>query len=264
MGGEILDSRRASFLTPGEYDRVRPGYPLDAVRWIVGEEPREVIDLGCGPGKLTSTLAELGHRAVGVDPSMAMLQGMRVRGLPAICGRAEAIPLRDGCCDVVTAATAFHWFDHEKAVPEMRRVLRDGGRVALLTNIRDESVPWIRALSDIVGSEAAMAASLGGAEGMPEGFTTKLEGGGLFMGMEHATFAFEQELTGDGLVALVESRSYIAILPTNEKQDLLAEVRDLCRTHPDLQGQTFSMPYATHAFRAQVAETVGEGSEANL
>lgn len=248
-----LAKRRSSFLSPGDYDRVRPGYPIDAVRWIVGEEPRDVVDLGCGPGKLTSSLTELGHRAVGIDPSMAMLDGMGERGLSAICGRAETIPLRDGCCDAVTAATAFHWFDHDQAVPEMRRVLRDDGRVALLTNIRDETVDWVKALSGIVGSETAMAATLGGAEGMPEEFKTKLEGRGLFTGMEHATFAFEQELIEDDLVALVESRSYIAILPTDEKEGLLAEVRDLCRSHPDLQRETFSLPYTTHAFRAAVA-----------
>lgn len=249
-----LDSRRASFLSPGEYDRVRPGYPIDAVRWIVGGGARDVVDLGCGPGKLTASLAELGHRVVGIDPSMAMLDGMRERGLPAICGRAEAIPLRDACCDVVTAATSFHWFDHAQAVPEMRRVLRDDGRVVLLTSIRDESVSWVKALSDIVGSEAATAATLGGAEGMPEEFKTKLEGEGLFTGLEHATFAFEQELNEDDLVALVESRSYIAILPADEKQDLLAEVRDLCRIHPDLRGERFAMPYTTHAFRTRVAQ----------
>lgn len=158
-----LDARRAAFLSPGDYDRVRPGYPVEAIHWMVGDEPKDVVDLGCGPGKLTASLAEFGHRVVGIDPSMAMLAGMRTRGLRAICGRAEAIPLQNGCTDVVTAATAFHWFDAERAVPEMRRVLRDTGLVGLITNIRDENVPWIKALSEIIGSETAMAATLGGA-----------------------------------------------------------------------------------------------------
>lgn len=85
---------------------------------------------------------------------------------------------------------------------------------------------------------------------MPAEFRAKLEGSGHFRDMEHATSPFEQELNEESLVALVESRSYIAILPDDEKQTVLAEVRDLCRTHPDLQGESFSMPYTTHTFRA--------------
>jgi SAM-dependent methyltransferase len=250
---EDLDTRRASFLSPNDYDRVRPGYPLDAIVWAVGERSQTIIDLGCGPGNLTADLARKGHHAIGIDPSPAMLMGMRAKALPAICGRAEAIPVRDGYANVVTAATAFHWFDHERAVPEMRRVLQPNGQVALLTNIRDETVDWVRALSDIVGSETAMAATLGGADGMPDDFRAKLEGGGLFGSMEHKVFDLEQELDEEGLVALVATRSYIAILPTEEKDRLMADVRVLCRDHPALQGESFAMPYKTHVFKAIAA-----------
>lgn len=251
-----LDARRASFLSATDYDRTRPGYPIDAVRWMVGEEPRDVIDLGCGPGNLTATLVEMGHSVIGVDPSMAMLDGMRAKGLPAVCATAEAIPARDSSVDVVTAATAFHWFDHERAVPEMARVLRQGGRVALVTNMRDETVPWVESLSEIIGSESAMAATLGGVEGMPAEFAAKLQGGRLFGSMEHEVFDFEQELTEETLIGLVSSRSYIAILPEEERASLLADVRQLCREHPDLaQSERFAMLYVTHAFRTFVAST---------
>lgn len=224
---------------------------MAAVRWVVGAEPGDVIDLGCGPGNLTAILNEMGHGVIGIDPSMTMLEGMGAKGLLAVCGAAEAIPVRDSCADVVTAATAFHWFEHERAIPEIRRVLRDGGRVALVTNIRDETVSWVASLSEIVGSESAIAATLGGAEGMPAEFKAKLEGGGLFRSIEHEVFDFDQELTEETLIGLVASRSYIAILPEEERVALLAEVRTLCRTHPELRGRAvFSMPYKTHAFRA--------------
>lgn len=250
-----LDRRRASFLVASDdYDRTRPGYPVEALRWMVGTEARDVVDLGCGPGKLTAALVELGHVAVGVDPSMAMLDGMRAKSLPAVCGTAEAIPLRDSCVDVVTAATAFHWFDHERAVPEMRRVLRAKGRIALVTNIRDETVPWIKSLSEIIGSESAMAATLGGVGGMPAEFKAKLEDGGLFRSMEHEVFDFEQELTEEALIGLVSTRSYMAILPEDGRARLLADVRTLCRTHPELRDRPrFSGVYKTHAFRASAS-----------
>lgn len=250
-----LDARRGSFLSKADdYERYRPDYPSAAIAWVVGSPSKRVIDIGCGPGNLTMRLNVFGHDVVGVDPSAAMLTGARKKGLRVVRGTVEALPFRHASVDVVTAATAFHWFDHERAVPEMRRVLRDGGRVGLVSNIRDETVPWVESLSEIIGSESAMAATLGGAEGMPAEFKMTLEAGGMFKSMEHEVFDFEQELTEEALVGLVASRSYVAILPEDERGPLLAAVRTLCETHPDLRGRSrFSMPYKTHAFRASAS-----------
>lgn len=169
-------------------------------------------------------------------------------------GTAEALPFVDGCADVVTAATAFHWFDHEQAVPEIRRVLTDSGRVGLLTNIRDESVSWVSALSEIIGSEAAMAATLGGVDGMEAEFTEHLERAGLFRDTEWRVFEHAQQLRPTDLVGLVRSRSYIAILPVEERKSVLARVWSLCSEHPELRDKaTFLMPYKTHACRSFAA-----------
>lgn len=250
-----LNARRASFLAEAEdYERYRPGYPDAAIAWLVGTSPQRVIDVGCGPGNLTTQLALLGHDVVGLDPSEAMLRAARKKALRAVRGAAEALPFADACADVVTAATAFHWFDHELAVPEIRRVLRPSGRVGLLTNIRDESVPWVEALSKIIGSESAMAATLGGAEGMPLEFTTRLEARGHFHGTQHRVFEYEQLLTVEGLLGLVKSRSYIRLLPDDEREGLVDEVRDLCRAHPDLGDPSgLVMPYTTHVLRSRAA-----------
>ncbi len=247
-----LHARRSSFLSKAdEYERYRPGYPAAAVEWVIGRSSRRVIDVGCGPGNLTSQLAEVGHEVVGVDPSPNMLERARKKGLRVVLAAAELLPFGDACADVVTAATAFHWFDADRAVPEMRRVLGPDGIVGLLTNIRDERVPWIGALSEIIGSEAAMAVKLGGAEGMEAEFVSTLERGGLFRATEHRIFDHEQVLRPEELVGLVRSRSYIAILPDAERKRLLGAIRELCREHPDLRGKdTFLMPYKTHAFRS--------------
>lgn len=252
---EDLNARRQSFLSDAEdYDRYRPGYPPEAVAWVIGREQSTVIDIGCGPGNLTAQLMELGHFAIGVDPSTVMLQRASAKGLRVAGGSAEALPLRDACCDVVSAATSFHWFDQARAVPEMRRVLRPGGRVGLFTNIRDEQIDWVKELSEIIGSEEAMFVTLGGADGMETEWLTKLEGAGLFGSTEHRIFDLEQALTEEHLVGLVRSRSYIAILPDDERVRILNEVVRLCREHPDLAGRAeFSLPYKTHAFRAMAA-----------
>src|SRR5262249_23471773 len=120
----------------GAYERGRPEYSAEAIRWLVGEEPRDIVDLGAGTGKLTRGLLALGHRVVAVEP-LAEMRGELERAVPgarALAGSAEAIPLQDGAADAVTTAQAFHWFDHAKALPEIARVLRRGGRLALVWN----------------------------------------------------------------------------------------------------------------------------------
>ena len=248
-------ARRASFRTiAAEYERYRPGYPEGAITWALGDEPKVVIDLGCGPGKMTAQLAQLGHHPIGLDQSIEMLSAVVDKGLVAVCGAAEAIPFDDRSAGAVTVATAFHWFDHERAVPEMRRVVHPGSRIALFTNIRDESVEWVAELSKIIGSEVAMAVSLGGAEGLESDVVAKLEGRGLFRSTEHRVFHEEQTLTADQLLGLVSTRSYIAVLPAEDRDRLLAEVRALCGEHPQLRDRkSFVLPYVTHVFRALAA-----------
>ena len=70
----------------GAYERGRPTYPEEAVRWLLGDEPRDVVDLGAGTGKLTRVLVALGHRVT------------------AVSGNAESLPLEDASVDVVACA----------------------------------------------------------------------------------------------------------------------------------------------------------------
>ena len=139
----------------GAYERGRPGYPDEAFRWLVGDEPRDVVDLGAGTGKLTRALVALGHRVTRSSRSTRCAPSSRRRS-PSVArspGSAEAIPLPDASADVVTSAQAFHWFDHDDALPEIARVLRPGGRLALVWNSRDDRDPWMARLSEIIGNE---------------------------------------------------------------------------------------------------------------
>jgi ubiquinone/menaquinone biosynthesis C-methylase UbiE len=251
-----FETRRTSFRSvTADYDETRPDYPVDGIVWALGEEPRTVLDLGCGPGKLTQQLAELGHRTIGLDPSMKMLQGLIRRNLLAVCGTAEAIPLSSHSVGGMTAAQSFHWFDQARALPEMRRVLRDAGRVGLFWNLRDDTVEWVRALSDIMGSEDALTPMLKGKEESTKRFISTLSSDGLFEAVEHKVFDHEQHLTEETLVGNVRSRSYIALLPDAARDGVLDEVRRLCREHPQLVGrESFTMPYKTRVFRAVAAQ----------
>ena len=131
-----------------DYVRWRPGYPAALATWLAEKEgfvpPVDVVDLGCGTGKLAEVWLNAGHRVTGVDPNEHMraaslsVLGDRA-GFTAVDGTAEATGLPDACCDLVTAGQAFHWFDPRAAHAECRRILRPGGGVALVWNTRDTS-----------------------------------------------------------------------------------------------------------------------------
>ena len=233
--------RAASFARVADaYERARPGYPADAVLWLAGETSCDVVDLGAGTGKLTRSLAAFGHHVVAVEPLGEMLDQLRaaVPGVTAVLGTAESMPLPDGAVDVVACAQAFHWFDHGPALAEIARVLRPGGRIALVWNVRDERVPWVSELSD----------AMVGRTGVDRGAAEPIEQSGLFGEVEHATFEHTQAVDREGLRALVVSRSYCAVLPEEERAPILGRVDALFDMHAS--DGMLTLPYVVECFRA--------------
>jgi SAM-dependent methyltransferase len=238
----VRAERAASFARVADaYEHARPGYPADAVLWVVGETPCDVVDLGAGTGKLTRSLAALGHHVVAVEPLGEMLDLLRVAvpGATAVVGSAESMPLPDGAADVVACAQAFHWFDHGPALEEIARVLRPGGRIALVWNIRDERVPWISELSD----------AMVGRTGVDRGAVEPIERSGLYGPVEHATFEHTQIVDREALRALVLSRSYGAVLSEDARAPILGRVDRLFDEHA--HDGLLTLPYVVECFRAE-------------
>ena len=222
------------------YERGRPGYPDEAVRWLAGDEPHDVVDLGAGTGKLTRSLVALGHRVTAIEPLPEMLEHIvdTAPGAAGILGNAEVIPLPDAYADVVTAAQAFHWFDHAVALSEIARVLRPGGRLALVWNVRDDTEPWVARLSALIGSESISVPDV----------IVPIGESGLFGPVETANFRFTQALDRETLLDLVLSRSYCAKLPPAEREPILVEVGALFDEHM-VDGE-LELPYVTECYRS--------------
>jgi SAM-dependent methyltransferase len=241
---ESLRTRRAkTFGGVAEvYERTRPGYPKEAVRWMLGSTPGTVLELGAGTGKLTSLLLDQDHRVVATDPAEQMLRPMRkqLKAARLVQGSAEQIPVASSSVDAVVAGQAFHWFEADRALGEIARVLRPGGTLALVWNVRDETVPWVRRLGRLIGSE------------QPEDPTELLEESGLFDGVERRTFRHWQEVFRDSLLGLVESRSRVAELPEEERAKVLDQVGELYddygRGHDGML-----LPYQCEAYRCRVS-----------
>ena len=225
----------------GAYERGRPGYPEEAVRWLAGNEPHDVVDLGAGTGKLTRTLVALGHRVTAIEPLPEMLDLLPVAapGAAAILGNAEVIPLPDDFADVVTSAQAFHWFDHALALPEIARILRPSGCLALVWNTRDEREPWVERLSELIGSEGTSAMDV----------DEPIAASGLFGPVERAKYHIEQVLDRETLLELVLSRSYCARLLPAERTPIMEAVG---RLYDEVAGADgVRLPYVTECFRTE-------------
>ncbi len=221
-------ARRGFGSAADAYERGRPGYPADAVAWLVeclGVGPgATVVDLAAGTGKLTRLLVPTGATVIAVEP----VDPMRARlaaalpGVEALAGLAERIPLVNGAADAITVAQAFHWFATDEALAEIARVLRPGGRLGLVWNLRDQDEPLHRAISEILeplrGDEPSVYSGR---------WRRALEGSPLFGPIEERRFGYEQELDADGLAARFGSVSFVAALPDERRAEVHERLRAL-------------------------------------
>lgn len=229
------------------YERGRPDYPREAVELLVDllrlGSGAAVLDLGAGTGKMTRLLARIGARPIAVEPVEEMRSKL-AEAMPEVTvldGVAEAIPLADASVDAVVAAQSFHWFHADLALPEIHRVLRPGGRLALVWNMRDTRVDWVARLSAIFDQHGREAPHY--REGA---WRAALEASPLFAPVAEREVDHTQALDLTGLLERAASISYIAALPDPEREAVLDEVRALAETHPDLAGQrAYTFPYRT-------------------
>lgn len=224
------------------YDRARPGYPPEAARWLTGATPVRVLELGAGTGRLTADLVGLGHRVLATDPLEEMLQHLagRLPSVPAARAVAEQIPVPSRSVDVVVSAQAFHWFDLERALPEIARVLRPGGEIALAWNERDERIPWVKRLGEVIGTQEQSTDP-----------THDLIRSTLFGYVETASFRFWQPLDRALLHDLIRSRSHIAVMTETERQRVLRRA-DALYDEYGRGADGMLLPYRTHCFKAVV------------
>jgi SAM-dependent methyltransferase len=226
------------------YDRGRPTYPRAAAAWLTGDAPGSVLELGAGTGKLTEQLVALGHDVHATDPDAAMLAKLAAR-LPEVRtsqSAAEEIPAGDRSYDVVVCAQAFHWFDLDKALPEIARVLKPGGRLSLVWNQRDERVPWVRRLGALIGTQDQLREP-----------AAALEGSALFGEVEEAEFRFRQQIDQHSIKDLVLSRSNVATLSPDKREAKLAEVVAFYGEYGrGMDGM--QLPYAARCFRTAVLD----------
>jgi SAM-dependent methyltransferase len=225
------------------YERVRPTYPDEAVKWLTDQlridASSTVLDLGAGTGKLTRALIPLAAKVIAVEPGPAMLAQL-VRAVPeadARLGAAEAIPLADDAVDAVVCGQSFHWFRPDEARREIHRVLRAGGGLGLIWNVRDPDDPIQNEITALLEPFVP--------PGRPPLPTTVI----AFVGRTLDEVAihvvpFEQDLDADGVVGRILSISFVAAAAEPRRRELEDALRELVAA----RGGRVLFRYRTEAF----------------
>ena len=232
------------------YVRGRPDYPAAVAAWLsqtLGLNPGQtVLEVGAGTGKFTARLLQTGARVIVVEPVPAMLEKLSgtYPDVETHQGTAQAIPLADASVDVVVCAQSFHWFATHEALAEMHRVLKPGGRLGLIWNLRDASLPWVAQLDALVNQWQGDA---------PRFYTGAWRQAFPFAGFGPLQEQqFSQSHDGpveDVILNRVRSTSFISALAPADRARLEQQLADFVASQSTLNhGGSVSVPYVTSAF----------------
>jgi SAM-dependent methyltransferase len=247
MGPDIHPVASGGFSSAaGHYRRSRPAYAREAIGLLKEQlPPGVVLDVAAGTGILCGQLRRAGRAVVAIEPVEPMLAQLQLSqpDVPAVAAVVEQLAIRSTAIGAVTVAQAFHWFDAPAALAELARVLRPGGALALLWNVRDESVEWVRRLTDLIEERSG---------GRPYGDhpqqvweeTVALDGRFEHLGTHR--FANPVPSTVELVVERVRSTSFVAVMPVAERDALVDEVVDLLAGDPEVGGrERFDYPHHT-------------------
>jgi SAM-dependent methyltransferase len=215
--------------------------------------PGPVLDVGAGTGILSGQLGRAGFDVWAAEPSVPMLEQLvlsrpsgRGRSRGAACA-AEALPFARGSFASVAAAQAFHWFEASRALSEFDRVLAPNGMVALVWNFRDEGVPWVRQLTDLIeersGGRPVDAAAADSAE-------EAVRAEGIFELVRSAKIPNPQSVDLELLAGRIRSTSFVAGMPAGGQDSLVDAASGLVQESIGVSGgDRFEFP---HVCRVQL------------
>ena len=240
--GSIFSAKVADYVSS------RPDYPVALFQQLHDAcnlgPTSVVVDVGSGTGLLTHGLLLRGYTVVAVEPSQPMREAadrllVGFKGYRSVDGCAERIPLAASSVDLITAATAFHWFEVGAARLECLRVLRPNGQVALIWNDRLKSSPVHQALDGVF-------VEYGGAK--RNALIAHEERGDIsaFFGKtvpKEFVWPHQHVINEAGLLSLVFSRSYMPDRDSTHGVEAENQVREIYRRFSSANG--LIVPYQT-------------------
>jgi SAM-dependent methyltransferase len=229
-----------------EYDRLRPGPPDAALDWLVPAGCATAVELGAGTGLFTRALARYAGQVLAVEPDdrMRAVLAARSPGVHVIAGRGEQIPVPDASADGVFVSSAWHWLDHEVAVPEIARVLRDGGRLGVIWTSRDRRVDWVAGIEALAWPRAARD------DGRPRRrHEVALPEGTPVENVATASFTFTRTMTVDDFIGWLGTYSRVITASEDEQAAGRARARAALASRADANGLV-EVPVRSNCWRA--------------
>jgi SAM-dependent methyltransferase len=234
------ETRRLSFgSVAADYDRYRPAPPPQALDWLIPPDATAVLDLAAGTGAVTRLLIGRAARVVAVEPDERMRAVLAARCPEAevLAGRGEDIPLPDASVDAVVIASAWHWLDPERAVPEIARVLRPGGVLGVIWVSRDTRVDWVAEFNGLMReAREADRAPNPDADGLSRERRRRRELafplGAPMSAVEQQTVEYTLPMTKDDLFGLLGTYSGVITLDPAARADFSQRARDFLDRQP--------------------------------
>jgi SAM-dependent methyltransferase len=268
---DLTRQRSQSFgYVAADYDRFRPGPPDSSLEWLIPDGARQVIEIGAGTGALTRLLLARGLQVQAVEPDARMrdLLVTRAPGALVTAGRGEEIPAPDGAADVVIASSSWHWVDQERGVPEVARVLRPGGRFALLWSSPDRTLPWLRTLW--AGGVPLTDEQIASRDAhRRDRHVVDLGDSGAFSEPERKRIAWERTMSRAELLGVIGTYSAVITMDPDARQRFFASMERFLDEDPATAGrETFDIPMRCLCWRSNrlpasvtgTAPSAGEGA----
>jgi ubiquinone/menaquinone biosynthesis C-methylase UbiE len=245
------EARATSFgQVAGDYDRVRPGPPDEALDWLVPQNCEIAVDIAAGTGLFTRALQRRVAHVIAVEPDdrMRTVLAARSPGIRVVAGRGEAIPVPDASADGVFVSSAWQALDPGQAVPEIARVLRDAGRLGVVWTSRDRRVDWVAELDMLRGPHTVRSAEDARSQ-LRRRHEVILPGTAPFENVATASFAFARTMTVDDAVDWLATYSGLITAPAGERAAALARAREALLRRASGQG-VIEIPMQSSCWRA--------------
>lgn len=216
-----------------EYSAARRGYPPEVYEYLlnsVGMNRPQTLDVGCGTGISTRELQQHGFQVTGADKDTKMVNAARAQSMKIgyVVAPADVLPFDSASFDLVTAFTAFHWFNDENSLKEIRRVLKNGGGffAALKGNRKSEESAAFR-----TGYKAIMR-KYGGEkyDKTQEHFHTEIVQS-LFQNLKEKSFYVDEKYSTDDALTLARSLSIWNLISEGNKPRFIEELKNLYEEH---------------------------------
>jgi len=246
------DSKQRFSNRVDDYTRYRPGYPPEALQFILDQSNLNanstVADIGAGTGIFTALLLTSGASVIAVEPNEAMRSAadrhlQSYKNYTSVAGSAEQTGLADQSVDLITAAQAFHWFDYAEAQKEFVRILKPAGKSVLIWNRRDGSSAFMQQYDALLKDRLPEYNKVNHANATDERI-------GEFLGnqMRKVEFPSDQSFDLNGLKGRLMSSSYCPAVGTEGHDELMIDIEKLYTEYSTESGVQFD--YSTQVYIA--------------